>query len=77
MNTHDRTARLEDLAWMVESGESAEGAAHRMGITTLSLERWARHYAPELWTLLVARNPLPLDSLQAHKLMMLRGRVDA
>jgi hypothetical protein len=77
MTDNERRARLEDIAWMVESGENAEGAARRMGLTATALEKWARIHAPDMWAALVARNPLPIDSLQAHKLMMQRGRVRA
>jgi hypothetical protein len=42
-------ARYENLAWMAESGESAEWAAHRLGISVDALERWCQRHAPELW----------------------------
>ena len=77
MTDNERQARIEDLAWMVECGENAEGAARRLGLTRNALERWCGNHAPDLWRRLCSREPLPLDSLQAHKLMMQRGRVSA
>lgn len=35
-------ARIEDLAWMAETGESLTGAARRIGLSRESLERWMR-----------------------------------
>ena len=42
-------ARLEDLAWLAECGETVEGAAHRLGITVPGLQKWCERHAPELW----------------------------
>lgn len=44
--------RLEDLAWMAETGETLEGAAERLDITPKSLERWCRRHAPHLYVTL-------------------------
>lgn len=49
--------RLEDLTWMADTGESATGAAERLGISHDALEIWTRRHAPELWKRLVARDP--------------------
>lgn len=42
-------ARIEDLAFMAETGETREGAAMRLGVTLKSLDKWAREHAPETW----------------------------
>lgn len=55
--TPDQSARLEDLAYMAETGESLTGAAHRLGITPSGLEVWARRRAPDLLPVLRARDP--------------------
>lgn len=44
----ERAARLEDLTFMAECGETFEGAAKRLGITESALEKWGRDHAPEL-----------------------------
>ncbi len=49
--------RAEDLAWMAATGEHAVGAAQRLGISYGALEKWAKNNTPELWTVLLARNP--------------------
>lgn len=50
--------RLEDLAWMDETGESANGAARRLDTTPDGLERWLyRQGRSDLWRRLYARNP--------------------
>lgn len=33
-------ARLEDVRWMLETGESLTGAAARLGISPNALEKW-------------------------------------
>ena len=51
-------ARLADLRWLADTGESAEGAARRLDTTTAALEKWCRsHSHADLWSVLVARNP--------------------
>lgn len=57
MRPLDNEARREDLEWMASTGESAEGAAARMGLSYGALERWAHRHAREVWSVLVARNP--------------------
>lgn len=42
-------ARIEDLAFMAETGETREGAAMRLGVTLKSLDKWARKHAAETW----------------------------
>lgn len=56
--------RLEDLTFMADTGESAEGAAERLGISHDALEIWTRRHAPELWKRLVARDPRDRNSPQ-------------
>lgn len=34
--------RAEDLEWFVETGETLEGAAERLGITVVAIEAWCR-----------------------------------
>ncbi len=50
--------RLEDLAWMADTGESASGAAERLGMTLSALERWCDRHARDLWRRLSARDPV-------------------
>ena len=68
--------RREDLEWFVETGETAEGAARRLGISDLALEKWCRNNALDLWHRLRARDPLPLDPVQAQKVAEARGKVN-
>jgi hypothetical protein len=42
-------ARIEDLAFMADTGETREGAAMRLGVTLKSLDKWAREHAAETW----------------------------
>lgn len=48
--------RLEDLRWLVETGENSPGAAKRLGITLTALEKWCRNHAPEEWRKLRSRD---------------------
>lgn len=45
--------RLEDLTWLADTGETFEGAAARIGLTEMALEKWLRNHAPELTTRLI------------------------
>lgn len=48
--------RLEDLRWMVETGECATGAARRLGISLVALEKWcANNNARAEWRRLRVR----------------------
>jgi transposase-like protein len=38
----DDAARLEDVAWMAETGETLSGAARRLGMEAESLAVWLR-----------------------------------
>lgn len=53
----DRKARLEDVRWLADTGESLTGAAQRLGITRDALEAWCRKYAPDAYHTLRAREP--------------------
>lgn len=57
--------RIEDLEWFVATGESAQGAARRLGVSHDSLDRWCRRHAWELWQQLRTRDPMPLDQMAA------------
>jgi hypothetical protein len=50
-------ARLEDLRWMAETGECLEGAAHRLGMQSKSLERFLRRHDRECIATLIANQP--------------------
>lgn len=51
-------ARLEDLHFMAQTGESLNGAARRLGISERGLELWlTRHQAEALTAVLRSRNP--------------------
>lgn len=52
-----RAARLEDITWLVETGESLTGAARRIGIGRESLRTWCHRWAPELGRTLADREP--------------------
>ena len=58
-----RLERLEDLAWMVETGETVEGAARRLGLSPNALEKFAVEHAPDLLRQLRARDVLPRAAL--------------
>ena len=57
-----RAERLEDLAWMVETGETVEGAAHRLGLSQNALEKFAGANAPDLLRKLRERDVLPREA---------------
>ena len=52
-----RAARLEDVQWMAETGESLSGAARRLGLAPDVLDRWLYRWAPELHPILARREP--------------------
>ena len=61
MSEHvQREQRLDDLAWFVATGENAEGAARRLGMSREYLAKWARVNCPNLWATLTARDPAPI-----------------
>lgn len=50
-------ARIEDLQWMADTGESLTGAAHRLAISTDALEKFCeRHHVTHLARRLRARD---------------------
>jgi hypothetical protein len=58
------TARLEDLHFMAEHGESLIGAAHRLGISERALEMWLKRQGAEALTAdLRSRNPRDPNAL--------------
>ena len=57
--------RLEDLAWLADTGENAVGAARRLGVSHDALDRWCRRHCFDLWQQLRARDPKPLDQMAA------------
>lgn len=53
-------ARLEDLQWMHDTGETAEGAAARLGISLNALDKWCvRHDASHLFRTMRHRSSSP------------------
>lgn len=55
---HQNQARLEDLEFMVDTGETLTGAAARLGITLSALHKWCtRHDHLHLYHRLAARDP--------------------
>ena len=48
--------RREDLDWMARAGETTEGAARRIGLSTESLERWCLKHAQDQWRRLRAND---------------------
>ena len=51
------TERLEDCRWMADTGESLDGAAERLGLTTATLEAFLRRYDRETLARLIAHRP--------------------
>ena len=49
MPDHIRDARIEDLAWMAETGETREEAARRLGLTVGTLEKFATRHCIDTW----------------------------
>lgn len=57
LTTEEHQARLEDLQWLVETGEHLAGAAMRLGLTVDGLWAWCkRHHHQELYQLLAERS---------------------
>lgn len=55
-------ARLEDLLWMVETGECLKGAAERLNTTPSALEKWLRARGRyDLYQTLRRRDPIDPD----------------
>lgn len=52
--------RAEDLQWLADTGENARGAAERLGLNYKTLERWAGKHMPDVWHVLISRNPRDL-----------------
>jgi hypothetical protein len=58
----DVAARIEDVEWMVYTGENLNGAAERIGIEPDSLAKWlSDNGRPDLRTKLLERNPRALE----------------
>lgn len=62
----DPATRLEDLAWMADTGESAVGAAERLGVEHEALEKWLRRHDLGLWHRLAARDPVDANYRTRH-----------
>lgn len=61
-----RASRLEDLTWMADTGESAVGAAARLGITRDALEKWCHNNDhDELYARLHRRDPVAVGQVAA------------
>ena len=66
LHEQSRRARAEDLRWMAETGESFDGAAKRLGVTSMALERWFRlNPMPDVQRTLRSRNPIGNTSRRA------------
>lgn len=59
--------RAEDVAFLAATGESAVGAAERLGITYMALEKWCQQNMLHEWRTLVARNPAGVDRTQLRE----------
>lgn len=53
-----RDARIEDVQWMADTGETLSGAARRLGLSVDAFERWLHRNAPELRRPLARREPM-------------------
>ncbi|MGI8682049.1 MAG: hypothetical protein ACR2JO_07955 [Mycobacteriales bacterium] len=62
----DHAARIEDLTWMAETGETVAGAAHRLGFSADALNSWCRdHGRRDLYRRLTANSDLrPVGKVQ-------------
>lgn len=40
---------------MAQTGETADGAAERLGVSYDALEKWAHRHIPDVWAVLVSR----------------------
>jgi len=69
------SARTEDIRWLVETGESATGAAQRLGLTRDGLEAFCRRNGlrDELRTLL-ERDPRDHNAAQKGAVIAKRDR---
>jgi hypothetical protein len=57
----DEAAREEDVRWMHQHGESAVGAARRLGISSSGFHQWCRRQGLlPLWQAMADRNPVGL-----------------
>jgi hypothetical protein len=53
-------ARHEDLEFMADTGETIDGAAHRLGVTESAIEWWChRNGRRDLWRRLTANSNRP------------------
>lgn len=59
--------RLEDLSWMYETGESAMGAAERLGLEYRHLDKWARRNRVPFWGHMLTRNPRDWNEYAARR----------
>jgi len=44
LTAEQRQARLEDLQWLVDTGETLTGALKRLDITKSALDKWCRNH---------------------------------
>jgi hypothetical protein len=54
-----QAARLEDLTFMADHGETHIGAAERIGMTVDALDRWCHRHDAKVWNRLVANQHKP------------------
>ncbi len=63
----DVEGRAEDVRWMAETGESASGAARRLGLSFKALEKWSRRHAPEAWRRLLLNEPTDHNAIRNRR----------
>jgi len=71
--TPQTLARLEDLTWMNETGETFTAAATRLGLPRKTLLKWTRRHCPDLAQQLLQRE---LDADAHHPRNQWTGPID-
>lgn len=67
LTKEQRRARVEDLQWMAETGESLTGACTRLRLTREALEKWCRgNGCLEVYHRLAAREHVDIDRVRKH-----------
>lgn len=58
MTPEEHAVRAENVRWFLATGEHAQGAAARLGITYAAFEAWCRKHDRQAWHALIDRNPI-------------------
>jgi hypothetical protein len=67
LTNEERHARLEDLQFMVDTGETLTGACHRLGLNKEALDKWCRgNDCLNLYQRLQAREHVDQERIRKH-----------